>query len=157
MSPKDFILESPSALARHLGTGVRLMGVDLGSKTIGLAVSDAGRRVASSVVTLKRVKLAVNAAEIDAIMKERDAGGLVVGFPINMDGSEGPRAQATRDWALALVERIERPVAFWDERMSTMAVERMMLEADLTRKRRAEKVDEAAAAYILQSALDANK
>lgn len=157
MSPKEFLLESPSALARHLGAGVRLMGVDLGSKTIGLAVSDAGRRVASSVVTLKRVKLAANAGEIDKIMKEREAGGLIIGFPLNMDGSEGPRAQATRDWTLALVERIERPVAFWDERMSTMAVERMMLEADLTRKRRAERIDQAAAAYILQSALDAIK
>lgn len=155
MSPKDFILESPSDLHRHLAPGQRLLGVDLGSKTIGLAVSDPGHGVASSITTLKRVKLAVNAREIEEIMKDRDVGGLVVGFPLNMDGTEGPRAQATRDWVLALVERIKRPVAFWDERMSTMAVERMMLEADLTRKRRAEKVDEAAAAYILQSALDA--
>lgn len=155
MTAKDFILDDPSALARHLVAGLRLLGVDLGSKTIGLAISDPNLRVASPITTLKRAKMAANAREITEIMADRGAGGLIVGLPLNMDGTEGPRAQATRDWSLGLAERIEKPVAFWDERMSTMAVERMMLEADMTRKRRAEKVDQAAAAYILQGALDA--
>jgi putative Holliday junction resolvase len=155
MSPRDFIAESPSALVRRLPAGGRLLGIDLGSKTIGLAVSDPGHRIASPLTTLRRVKMGVNVQEIERIMAERGAFGLIVGLPINMDGTEGPRAQATRDWTLELVTRIERPAAFWDERMSTMAVERMMLEADMTRKRRAEKVDQAAAAYILQAALDA--
>jgi putative Holliday junction resolvase len=154
MSPRDLITASPSALASRLAPGARLLGIDLGSKTIGLAVSDPTLRIASPITTLKRLKLTRNAQEIDEIMTERGAGGLVVGLPINMDGTEGPRAQATRDWTLSLVERISRPAAFWDERMSTMAVERMMIEADLSRKRRSEKIDQAAAAYILQTALE---
>jgi putative holliday junction resolvase len=155
MAAKDFIFADPSALSRHLVTERRLLGVDLGSKTIGLAISDPDLKIASPITTLGRVKMMVNAREIAEIMAERGAGGLVVGLPINMDGTEGPRAQATRDWSLGLAERIEKPIAFWDERMSTLAVERMMLEADMTRKRRAKKVDQAAAAYILQAALDA--
>jgi putative holliday junction resolvase len=155
MAAKDFILDDPSALARDLATDLRVLGVDLGDKTIGLAISDPNLRVASPITTLKRAKMASNAREIADIMASRGAAGLVIGLPINMDGTEGPRAQATRDWSLELARRIEKPIAFWDERMSTMAVERMMLEADMTRKRRAEKVDQAAAAYILQAALDA--
>jgi putative holliday junction resolvase len=155
MSAKDFILDDPSALARHLTQGLRFLGVDLGSKTIGLAISDPNLKIASPITTLKRSKLSIDARLIAEIAKERGIGGLIVGLPINMDGTEGPRAQATRDWSLNLAEWIELPVAFWDERMSTMAVERMMLEADMTRKRRAQKIDQAAAAYILQAALDA--
>lgn len=155
MAAKDFILDDPTALARHLAPGLRLLGIDLGSKTIGLAVSDPNLGIASPITTLTRAKMATNAQQIVDIMSERRVGGLVVGLPINMDGTEGPRAQATRDWSLELAARIEKPIAFWDERMSTMAVERMMLEADMTRKRRAQKIDQAAAAYILQAALDA--
>ena len=155
MTAKDFILDDPRALARHMAPGRRLLGVDLGSKTIGLAVSDPNLRVASPITTLRRVKMAVNVREIADVMNDRDIGGLVIGLPLNMDGSEGPRAQATRDWSVDIAERLEIPIAFWDERMSTMAVERIMIEADMTRKRRAEKIDQAAAAYILQSALDA--
>lgn len=157
MNAKDFILGDPSALARGLAPGIRVVGVDLGSKTIGLAISDPNLRIASPVTTLKRLKMAVNAREVTEFMDERGAGGLIVGLPLNMDGTEGPRSQATRDWSLSLAEKIHKPIAFWDERMSTMAVERMMIKADMTRKRRAGKVDQAAAAYILQAALDAIK
>jgi putative holliday junction resolvase len=155
MTAKNLILDDPGTLVRHMTPGRRLLGVDLGSKTIGLAVSDPNLRVASPITTLRRVKMSVNVREIADVMNDRDIGGLVIGLPLNMDGSEGPRAQATRDWSLDIAERLEIPIAFWDERMSTMAVERIMIEADMTRRRRAEKIDQAAAAYILQSALDA--
>jgi len=155
MAAKDLLFGDPGALTNSLPKGRRLLGIDLGSKTIGLALSDPTFKIASPITTLKRGKLTVDAAAIERIVTERGIGGLLVGLPINMDGTEGPRAQATRDWCLELARRLALPYAFWDERMSTMAVERMMIEADMSRKRRAEKIDQAAAAYILQAALDA--
>ena len=154
MSSQNPVAESPKDLAQRLAPGQRLLGIDLGSKTIGLAVSDAALMVASAVMTLKRTKLSKDSETLAALITERDIGGLVVGLPINMDGSEGPRAQATRDWARELAQRICLPITFWDERMSTMVVERAMIEANLSRAKRAKRVDEAAAAYILQGALD---
>jgi putative Holliday junction resolvase len=155
MTAKDRILGHPSALIERLSPGARLLGIDLGAKTIGLAISDPAFRIASPITTLKRTKLGADAVSLAAIVAERGIGGLVIGLPLNMDGTEGPRAQATRDWSLDLAGRLDLPLVLWDERMSTMAVERMMLAADMTRKRRAEKVDQAAAAYILQGAIDA--
>ena len=144
-------------LAGQLPPGSRLLGVDLGSRTIGLAISDPGIGIASPIGTLRRTRLNVNAQEIDAIARERGVGGMVIGLPLNMDGTAGPRAQATSDWARDLATRLALPITFWDERMSTLAVERVMLAADMTRKRRAAKIDSAAAAYILQGALDSIK
>ena len=145
---------SPSQLAEKRKESMRLLGVDLGSKTIGLAVSDPLLKIASPIITLKRTKLSSNAIEFSNIIKDYQIGGIIVGLPINMDGTEGPRVQATRDWSLDLARILSTPVAFWDERLSTVAVERMMLKADMTRNKRAAKIDQAAAAYILQGALD---
>ena len=145
---------SPSQLAEKKKESMRLLGVDLGSKTIGLAVSDPSLKIASPIATLKRSKLSSNAVEFSNIIKNYQIGGIIVGLPINMDGTEGPRVQATRDWSLDLARILSIPVAFWDERLSTVAVERMMLKADMTRNKRAAKIDQAAAAYILQGALD---
>lgn len=131
-----------------------LMGLDLGTKTIGIAVSDSRRRVASPVETLVRVKFTLDAQKLLAMAAARRVGGLVLGLPRNMDGSEGPRAQSTRSFAQSLTGMTPLPIAFWDERLSTMAVERMLLSADASRARRAEVVDKMAAAYILQGALD---
>lgn len=137
--------------------GGRLFGLDLGEKTIGMAVCDAGWSVASPVGTVRRGgKFALDAQALLAEMDARDGiAGLVVGLPVNMDGSEGPRCQSVRQFAVNLLGLRDLPVAFWDERMSTMAVERAMLGADLSRKKRAKAIDAAAAAYILQGALDA--
>lgn len=137
--------------------GGRLFGLDLGEKTIGMAVCDAGWSVASPVGTLRRgKKFTLDAQALLAEMDARDGvAGLVVGLPVNMDGSEGPRCQSVRQFAANLLERRDLPIAFWDERMSTMAVERAMIGADLSRKKRAKSIDAAAAAYILQGALDA--
>tara|TARA_B100001057_G_scaffold208050_1_gene208720 strand:+ start:1301 stop:1810 length:510 start_codon:yes stop_codon:yes gene_type:complete len=145
---------SPNQLAENMKESTRLLGVDLGSKTIGLAVSDPSLKIASPITTLKRSKMSSNATEFSKIIEDYHIGGIVVGLPINMDGTEGPRVQATRDWSLDLAKTLIMPVAFWDERLSTVAVERMMLKADMTRSRRAVKIDQAAAAYILQGALD---
>lgn len=148
-------LRNIQALRDAVPTGKRLFGIDLGDKTIGLAVSDGAWMVASSVGTLKRGKLSHDAEELRAMVTERGVGGLVVGLPINMDGTEGPRAQGTRDWTREMAGRLDLPYTFWDERMSTMAVERAMISADLSRKKRSARVDASAAAYILQGALDA--
>lgn len=135
--------------------GSRLLGFDLGSKTIGLALSDSNWSVASPLKTLRRGKFKDNAAELLAIFEEHGIGGLLLGLPFNMDGSEGPRCQATRAFARNLAEKCDLPITFQDERLSTAAVERMMVgEMDLTRKRRGELVDKLAAAYILQIFLD---
>lgn len=144
------------ALAAALPAGVRLLGIDLGTRTIGLALSDVGRSIASPYGSLPRRKLAANAAEIAAIARAQGVGGIVVGLPLSLDGSLGPAAQAARDWALALTEATRLPTALWDERLSTAAVSRMLIgEADLSRRRRAKVVDAAAAAWTLQGALDA--
>ena len=154
MAADNLIFYSPSQLAEKKKESMRLLGVDLGSKTIGLAVSDPLLKIASPITTLKRSKLSSNAIEFSNIIKNYQIGGIIVGLPINMDGTEGPRVQATRDWSLDLARILTIPVAFWDERLSTVAVERMMLKADMTRNKRAAKIDQAAAAYILQGALD---
>lgn len=145
-------------LAERLARGERLLGLDPGSKTIGLAISDSALTVASPLETLKRGKFTQDAQRLAEICREYRVGGLVIGLPVNMDGSEGPRCQSVRQLARNLVEKagFTQPVAFWDERLSTAAVERFLVdEADMTRKRRAEVVDKMAAAYILQGALDA--
>ena len=146
-----------AALAGRLAEGERLLGLDVGAKTVGLALSDRGLTVASPLETLRRGKLADDVAALGDLCAARAVGGLVVGLPVNMDGSEGPRCQSVRQFAANLAERgLDLPVAFWDERLSTAAVERLLInEADMSRKRRSEVVDKMAAAYILQGALDA--
>ena len=136
--------------------GARLMGLDVGSKTIGLALSDGGLAIASPLVTLRRTKFTKDAEALKALTDEHGVGGLVIGLPINMDGSEGPRCQSTRQFAANLLGKFDIPIAFQDERLSTAAVERVLIEeADMSRKRRGEVVDKMAAAWILQGALDA--
>lgn len=142
-------------LAAPLAKPLRLMGLDPGTKTIGIALSDLMGMVATPLITLKRTKFTRDAAELARIVVEHEVGGLVIGLPISMDGSEGPRCQSVRDFARALDAELALPFAFWDERLSTTAVERVLIgEADLTRKKRADVVDRAAAAFILQGALD---
>jgi len=141
-------------LAKALAPGVRLIGLDLGEKTIGLALSDTGRAIATPLETLKRGKFSADARKLAALMAEHGAGGLVIGLPLNMDGSEGPAAQSARAFARNFAARHPAPIVFWDERLSTAAVTRTLLEADSSRRRRAEVVDKMAAAYILQGALD---
>jgi len=143
-----------SQLKSVLPPGSRLIGLDLGEKTIGLALSDTLLSVASPLETLKRGKFSVNAAELHHLIKEHGVGGLVVGLPLNMDGSEGPSAQSARAFARNFANLHAMPIVLWDERLSTAAVTRTLLEADSSRKRRAEVVDKMAAAYILQGALD---
>ncbi|MCG8547714.1 MAG: Holliday junction resolvase RuvX [Alphaproteobacteria bacterium] len=143
-------------LKQHLPKGTRLLGLDLGDKTIGLAVSDPGLMVASPIDTIRRKKFTQDAAALEAIIESNNVGGLILGLPVNMDGSEGPRCQSTRQFAANLLARIDLPLAFWDERLSTAAVERVLVdEADMSRKRRGDVIDKMAAAYILQGALDA--
>ena len=143
-----------AALARNQ----RLIGLDPGTRTVGVALSDVGLSLASPYGAIKRGRLRDNAAEIAGIARKEDAGGLVVGLPLSMDGSVGPAAQAARDWALALSEATGLPAALWDERLSTAAVNRFLIgEADLSRRKRARTVDRLAAAWILQGALDASR
>jgi putative pre-16S rRNA nuclease len=141
-------------LPQLLAPEVRLLGLDVGTKTIGLALSDVTRSIATPYDTVRRTKFTQDAQAIAAAIDEHDIGALVIGLPINLDGSEGPRAQSTRAFARNLAARVEVPLAFWDERLSTQAVERHLIEADASRKRRAEVIDRMAAAYILQGALD---
>jgi putative holliday junction resolvase len=145
-------------LTESRAPGTRLLGLDLGTKTIGLALSDTGLMIASPLDTIQRRKFSKDLVILKSFIVERGVGGLVIGLPANMDGSEGPRAQGTRDFAANLAQHINLPFAFWDERLSTAVVQRLMIEeADLSRKRRAQSVDKMAAAYILQGALDALK
>lgn len=144
-----------NTVAGTLEPGSRLMGLDIGSKTVGLALSDSTLTVATPLLTIRRGKFAADAGRMVALIGEHRVGGLVLGLPVSMDGSEGPRCQSVRQFATNLLEHIDIPIAFWDERLSTAAVERMMIEADLSRRRRGELVDKLAAAYILQGALDA--
>ncbi|MFT9256486.1 MAG: Holliday junction resolvase RuvX [Acetobacter sp.] len=142
-------------LAATLPSHGRLLGIDPGSKLVGLAMSDVLRMVASPLQILKRGKLGPMAAHIGVLAREHGIAGMVVGVPLSLDGSFGPAAQAARDWAMALSEQTGLPACLWDERLSSAAVNRMLIyEADLTRARRAEMVDKLAAAYILQAALD---
>ena len=140
--------------ARHLPARGALLGLDLGSKTIGVAVSDPDRRLAAPVETIKRQTFSADASRLLALATERRAVGFVLGLPINMDGSEGPRAQSTRAFARNFANRTDLPIALWDERLSTAAVERELIAADASRKKRAAVIDAHAAAYILQGALD---
>lgn len=143
-------------LAAVLPPGSRLMGIDHGRKTLGLALSDVSRRVATPLETLVRRGLKNDLDVLGQRVREHEVGGFVIGLPIGMDGREGPRCQSVRHFARDLLAAIDRPLAFWDERWSTAAVERVLIgEADLSRKRRKQVVDRAAAAYILQGALDA--
>jgi putative holliday junction resolvase len=136
----------------------RLIGIDLGSKTIGVALSDVRLTLASPFGSLKRGKLKTNAAEILAIAGKENAGGLVVGLPLSMDGTSGPAAQAASDWALALSEATGLPAALFDERLSSAAANRFLIsEADVSRRKRAASVDRMAATWILQAALDASR
>ncbi|MBY5933992.1 Holliday junction resolvase RuvX [Tateyamaria omphalii] len=131
-----------------------LMGLDLGDKTIGVSVSDTFWSVATPLETVRRKKFGVDAARLQDIIKERRVGGLVLGLPRNMDGTEGPRCQSTRAFARNFERLWDGPITFWDERLSTVAAEKALLEADTTRKRRAEVIDHVAAGYILQGLLD---
>jgi putative Holliday junction resolvase len=131
-----------------------LIGLDLGTKTIGVAVSDPDRRLATGVTTIARTAFKADASALFALAAERRVAGFVLGLPINMDGSEGPRAQSTRAFARNLAKLTEFPIGLWDERLSTAAVERGLIEADMSRARRAEVIDQHAAAFILQGALD---
>lgn len=144
-------------LRSRLQRNQRLIGLDPGSKTIGVALSDVRLSLASPYGSIRRGKLRDNAAEIAAIARKESAGGLVVGLPLSMDGSVGPAAQAAHDWALALSEATGLPAALWDERLSSAAVNRFLIgEADLSRRKRTGAVDRMAAAWLLQAALDAS-
>ena len=131
-----------------------LLGLDLGTKTIGVAVSDPDRKLATGVETVRRKNFSADAARLISLVKERKAVGIVLGLPVNMNGSEGPRAQSTRAFARNFAERSGLPVGLWDERLSTAAVERDLLAADASRAKRAAVIDQHAAAFILQGALD---
>ena len=131
-----------------------LIGLDLGTKTIGLALSDTRRRIASPLFTIARTKFTADVKQLLDAAAEHAVAGLVLGLPLNMDGSEGPRVQATRAFARNLGKLTDLPILFWDERLSTAAVTRTLIDADTSRKRRGEVVDKMAAAYILQGALD---
>jgi len=141
-------------LPPHLDRDARLLGLDVGTKTIGMALSDVTRSVATPFDTIRRTKFTADAKTIREVVEKNQLGALVIGVPLNLDGSEGPRAQSTRAFARNLAAHVEVPMVFWDERLSTAAVERHLIEADASRKRRAEVVDRMAAAYILQGALD---
>jgi putative Holliday junction resolvase len=155
---KKELLLTLRELRGSLLPGQRLLGLDPGARSIGVAVSDVTLMLASPHTALKRGKLAVNAAEIVAIARKQDAHGLVVGLPLSMDGTLGPAAQAARDWARAVSAETGLPAVLWDERLSSAAVNRFLIEeADMTRARRARVVDQMAAAYMLQAALDASR
>jgi len=133
----------------------RIMGLDVGSKTIGLALSDVTHMIATPLETIKRTRFSKDLESLKQIIQEHEIGALIIGMPINMDGTEGPRCQSTRQFAANVSQAIDLPIGYWDERLSTVAVERILVEDfDMTRKRRGEVIDKAAAAYILQGALD---
>ena len=141
-------------LPRLVTPGARLLGLDVGTKTVGLALSDVTRSIATPYDTIRRTKFTADAKLISEAIAENEVGALVIGLPINLDGSEGRRAQSTRAFARNLANHVDLPMVLWDERLSTAAVERHLIEADASRKRRAEVIDRMAAAYILQGALD---
>ncbi|WP_422027521.1 Holliday junction resolvase RuvX [Roseovarius sp.] len=148
------ILEAIEDFAAALPPMRPILGLDLGEKTIGVAASDGILSSANAVETIKRKKFGLDAARLLEIAGGREAGGIILGLPRNMDGSEGPRCQSTRAFARNLERLTDLPIGFWDERLSTVAAERALIEADLTRKRRKEVIDAVAASYILQGALD---
>jgi putative Holliday junction resolvase len=146
--------EEVKKLKQSMSKGQRLLGLDVGSKTIGLALSDNRLTIASPLSTVRRKKFTLDAAEIIAIMAEHDIGGLVVGLPLNMDGSEGPKCQSIRQFKINMAEKTDVPICFWDERLSTVAVTRTLIAADTSRAKRKLVVDKMAACFILQGALD---
>ncbi|MEM7242215.1 MAG: Holliday junction resolvase RuvX [Pseudomonadota bacterium] len=148
------VFEDFEGFVSALPKGQSLVGLDLGSKTIGVAVSDRLWTVATPRETIKRKKFSLDAAHVLEILNAVEAGGIVLGLPINMDGSAGPRVQSTRAFAANMSKQTDLPIGFWDERLSTIAAERAMLEADMSRAKRAEAIDHVAAGYILQGALD---
>ena len=148
------ISDDMTAFLAALPPQAPVLGLDLGTKTIGIAVSDRLRGTATPLETLRRARFAEDARRLLAIAESREAGGVVLGLPRNMDGSEGPRCQSTRAFARNLSRLTDLPVTFWDERLSTLAAERALLEGDTSRKRRAEVIDHVAASFILQGALD---
>ncbi|QOL79692.1 Holliday junction resolvase RuvX [Pseudooceanicola spongiae] len=148
------IAETIEDLAAALPTMRAIAGLDLGEKTIGVAVSDTFLGIATPLETIRRRKFTLDAEALLEILAKRNIGGIVMGLPRNMDGSEGPRCQSTRAFARNLARLTEIPISYWDERLSTVAAERALLEADTSRRRRAEVIDHVAASYILQGALD---
>lgn len=148
------ITDDIEAFAAALPVRRALIGLDLGEKTIGVAISDGLLSVASPLETIRRRKFGLDASRLLEIATERHVGGIILGLPRNMDGSEGPRCQSTRAFARNLERLTDLPIGFWDERLSTVAAEKALLEADATRKRRAEVIDNIAASYILQGVLD---
>jgi len=148
------IFDDIGGFSAALPAATPLIGLDLGTKTIGVAISDSLLSVATPLETIRRKKFTQDAERLKEIIKGRSVGGIVLGLPRNMDGSEGPRAQSTRAFARNLSRIVEQPICFWDERLSTVAAERALLEADTSRRRRAEVIDHVAAAYILQGVLD---
>lgn len=156
-SPPGETFTAVGEFAARLESGKRLLGLDLGTKTIGVALSDVTRTIASSYETIARGKFTADATRLIKISAEQGVAGLVLGLPRNLDGSEGPRAQATRAFARSFNKLSPLPILLWDERLSTAAAERMLIEADRSRKRRGEVIDKVAATIILQSALDRMK
>jgi putative pre-16S rRNA nuclease len=148
------ILADAAALREAVPAGARLMGLDVGTKTIGLALSDTRRIIATPLETIGRRRFRDDMARLFALIDAHGVGGLVIGLPLTLAGGDGPRTQSVRQFARNLIAMRDLPVAFWDERLSTAAVEREMIAADMTRKRRAEIIDRVAAAYILQGFLD---
>ncbi len=148
------VFETIEEFAEALPRTQALMGLDLGTKTIGVAVSDSFQSVATPLETVKRKKFGIDAARLLEIIEHRSVGAIILGLPRNMDGSEGARCQSTRAFARNLTKLTPVPIGFWDERLSTVAAERALLEADTTRKRRSEVIDHVAASYILQGVLD---
>ncbi len=148
------IFDEIDALAAELPASGALAGIDLGTATIGVAASDTRRSVASPVETIRRTKLGRDISALMEICASREVVGLILGLPLNMDGSEGPRCQATRAFARNVARSTELPIGFWDERLSTVAAERALLEADMSRRRRGQVIDHVAASFILQGALD---
>ena len=149
------IATAPADFRAALPDGGRLAGLDVGSKTIGLALCDAGWTFASAAETMKRRKFSQDLERLKTLFAEQQIAGLVIGLPLNLDGTDSPQTQSTRAFARNLDQALDFPILLWDERWSTQAVERAMIDADMTRKKRAERVDAAAAAFILQGAIDA--
>jgi len=146
--------EDVELFGRTLPAGARLIGIDVGSKTLGLALSDVTRTIASGLTTLKREKFSLDVERLSELIAAHQVGGLVIGLPQNLDGADGPRAQSTRAFARNLAKRIALPLLLWDERFSTAAAERVLIEASTSRRRRAAVIDKVAATLILQTALD---
>ena len=148
------IIDNISALRGAVPDRTSLLGLDLGDKTVGVAVSDDGLHVASPLETIRRTKFTKDAERLLTLMGDYAVGGIVIGLPVNMDGTEGPRCQSVRQFGANFAEKTDIPIGFWDERMSTQAMERHLIAQDVSRKRRAEVIDKMAAQYILQGALD---